>query len=83
MLTQLRRLLSYEFTIAELIGLAIMAAVPYLVIGVIWVSTHTESLAGRHGPELAASFVATVLAWPTLLFPTFMPALLAPSVCLA
>ncbi len=36
MLTVLRRVLSFEMTIAEWIGLAAMLAVPYLAVGVLW-----------------------------------------------
>lgn len=57
MLALLRRLLSYEFTIAELIVLAIILVSPYLGIGVIWAVTHTGQ----------ASVLGSVLAWPALL----------------
>jgi len=33
MLTKVRQLLSYEFTVAELIGLGLMLAAPYLLTG--------------------------------------------------
>ena len=52
MLAKLRQLLSYEFTVAELIGLAIILGTPYLVIGVIWSSTHTDHLQNMHGADL-------------------------------
>jgi hypothetical protein len=69
MLTVVRRLLSYEFTIAELIGLAIMASVPYLVIGSVWAFTHTERFADQHGIGLVVSFLASIASWPVLLIP--------------
>ncbi|MGK2869890.1 MAG: hypothetical protein ACSLFA_25245 [Mycobacterium sp.] len=55
MLDTVRGILGYEMRIAEWIGLAIMLAIPYLVIGVIWAFTHS-------GPV-----VGSVLAWPLLL----------------
>jgi hypothetical protein len=36
MLSTLRRVLSFEMTIAEWLGTAGMLAVPYLVVGVLW-----------------------------------------------
>lgn len=68
MIAQLRKLLSYEFTVAELIGLAIILAAPYLVVGVIWSSTHTEHLADMHGADLVVSFLGSIVSWPVLLF---------------
>lgn len=46
MLTALRRVLSFEMTVAEWIGTAALLAVPYLVIGVLWALTHTGSVLG-------------------------------------
>jgi hypothetical protein len=44
MLSALRRILSFEMTIAEWIGTAAMLAVPYLVIGALWSLTHNWNL---------------------------------------
>ena len=41
MLSALRSVLSFEMTIAEWIGTAVMLAVPYLAIGVLWALTHS------------------------------------------
>lgn len=41
-LDTLREFLGFQMTIAEWIGTAILAAIPYLVIGVIWSSTHSH-----------------------------------------
>jgi len=57
MLDTLRRILSFEMTIAEWIGTAAMLAVPYLVIGVLWALTHTWSF-------------ASILFWPALVAST-------------
>jgi hypothetical protein len=54
MLSTLRRVLSFEMTIAEWIGTGAMLATPYLVIGVLW------ALLGSGG------FWA-VLWWPAML----------------
>jgi hypothetical protein len=55
-------------TIAEWIGTAILAAVPYLVIGVIWAVTHADHLDGLGHTGRAASLVGSVVSWPVLLF---------------
>ena len=46
MLTALRRVLSFEMTVAEWIGTAAIVAVPYLLVGVVWALTHTGSMLG-------------------------------------
>ncbi|BBY98843.1 hypothetical protein [Mycolicibacterium fallax] len=63
----LRGLLKHQFTVAELIGLAVLLATPYLVIGVLWVATHTDRLPPAGGVRLVFSVLASVLAWPVLL----------------
>ncbi|HUO39280.1 MAG TPA: hypothetical protein VMU34_16215 [Mycobacterium sp.] len=68
MLTKLRQLLNYKFTIAELMGLAVLLGTPYLVVGLIWSSTHTEHLQHMHGADLAVSFLRSIVSWPVLLF---------------
>ncbi len=55
MLTTLRRVLSFEMTIAEWIGTAAMLAVPYLLIGAVWSLTHSGHV------------LRSILFWPALL----------------
>ncbi|AGB21824.1 hypothetical protein Mycsm_01412 [Mycobacterium sp. JS623] len=45
MLTTLRRVLSFEMTVAEWIGTAAMLAVPYLAIGVLWALVNSGGIA--------------------------------------
>ena len=68
MLTALRKILSYEMTIAEWIGLGLIVGVPYLIVGAVWSSTHTDHLSGMHGADLAVSFLGSIVSWPVLLF---------------
>ena len=68
MLSRLRQLLDYQMTIAELLGLAVLLGTPYLIVGVIWSSTHTEHLHQMHGVDLAVSFLGSIVSWPVLLF---------------
>lgn len=66
--TKVRQLLAYEFTIAELIGLGLILAAPYLVIGTVWSFTHTDHLRNMHGLDLVVSFLGSIVSWPVLLF---------------
>jgi hypothetical protein len=58
MLSILRRVLSFEMTIAEWIGTAAMLAVPYLVVGALWSLTH------------AGNVLQSIVWWPVLLVST-------------
>lgn len=66
--TKIRAVLNYQVTIAELIGIAVLLAIPYLVIGGIWSATHTEHLRDMAGVDMAVSFLGSIASWPALLF---------------
>ncbi|OBG38495.1 hypothetical protein A5672_16315 [Mycobacterium alsense] len=68
MLSRIRRLLDYEMTVAELIGLAVLLGTPYLIVGVIWSCTHTQHLHTMRGADLVVSFLGSIVSWPVLLF---------------
>jgi hypothetical protein len=68
MLATLRKFLGFEMTVAEWIGTAILAAIPYLVIGVIWSATHVAHLDGLSGIDRTVSALGSVVSWPVLLF---------------
>jgi hypothetical protein len=68
MLTKLRQVLSYQLTIAELMGIAVILGTPYLIVGLIWSSTHTEHLRRMQGVDLVVSFLGSIVSWPVLLF---------------
>jgi hypothetical protein len=55
MLSTLRRALSFEMTIAEWIGTAVMLAVPYLLVGALWAVTHSGNV------------LRAIAIWPVLL----------------
>lgn len=67
-MTKLRQLLSYQLTIAEIIGIGILLGVPYLVVGVIWSATHTSHLEDMEGIDLVISFLGSIASWPVLTF---------------
>jgi hypothetical protein len=67
-LATLRKIFDFEMTIAEWLGTAVLAAIPYLVIGVIWSMTHTDHLSDMTDIDRAVSFLGSIVSWPVLLF---------------
>ncbi|BBX05032.1 hypothetical protein BST36_24565 [Mycolicibacterium moriokaense] len=68
MLGLLRKLLSFQVTVGELITVALVLGTPYLIVGAIWSSTHTEHLQRMAGVDLVVSYLGTIVSWPVLLF---------------
>ncbi len=68
MLDVARKVLSYEMSVAEFIGLVILVAIPYGLIGVIWTLTHTSHLSDMEGVDLVISFLGSIVCWPVLTF---------------
>jgi hypothetical protein len=64
----LRRLLAFQVTVGELIAVGLIVGTPYLIVGVIWSSTHTEHLQHLTGVDLAVSYLGSIVSWPVLLF---------------
>jgi hypothetical protein len=67
-LDALRRLLGFQVTIGQLIIAAVVVGTPYLIVGVIWSSTHTAHLQRMSGADLAVSYLRSIVSWPVLLF---------------
>jgi len=67
MLGTLRRLFGFQVTIGELMVVALILGTPYLIVGVIWSSTHTEHLQHMAGVDLAVSYLGSIVSWPVLL----------------
>jgi NADH:ubiquinone oxidoreductase subunit 4 (subunit M) len=68
MLEKVRQVLGFQVTIAELIGIGLILGTPYLLVGTIWSTTHTEHLHQMHGADLVVSFLGSIVSWPVLLF---------------
>ena len=66
----LRRILSFELTVAEWATLAVVLAAPYLAAGVVWTIGHGDRFTGLGGFDLAAAILGAVVSWPALLAPT-------------
>jgi len=64
---RVRKVLDFEMTIAEWIGTALMLAVPYLAVGVLWACLHTEHLKGGDWVHRVVLIVGTIASWPGLL----------------
>ena len=64
MLSAVKKVLDFEMTIAEWIGTAIMLAVPYLVIGMVWTAIDGGRNLALGGPF---SILASIVSWPALL----------------
>lgn len=64
----LRRLLSFQVTIGELLVVALVLGTPYLIVGVWWSTTHTEHLQRMTGADLVVSYLGAIASWPVLLF---------------
>ena len=67
MLNALRRMLGYRVSIGELIIVALVLGTPYLIVGAIWSSTHTDHLNQMDGIDLVVSFLGAIVSWPVLL----------------
>lgn len=63
-----RKILSYEMTVAEFIGLAILVGTPYGLVGIVWTLTHTSHLGRMGGVDLVVSFLGSIVCWPVLIF---------------
>jgi NADH:ubiquinone oxidoreductase subunit 4 (subunit M) len=68
MLEKLRRALEFRLSIAQLMAIGLILGTPYLLVGTIWSTTHTEHLHQMHGVDLAVSFLGSIVSWPVLIF---------------
>ena len=67
MLDAVRRLLGFQVTIGQLIAAGVILGTPYLIVGVIWSSTHTAHLQHMAGTDLVVSYLGSIVSWPALL----------------
>jgi hypothetical protein len=67
MLARVRQLLDLELSIAELVGVAVLLAGPYLLVGLAWTIAHAQALDGLRSVELAVSLLGSIALWPALL----------------
>ena len=55
-------------TMGELSVVAVVVGVPYLIVGAIWSSMHTEHLQHMTSVDLVVSYLGSIVSWPVLLF---------------
>ncbi|MCV7280074.1 hypothetical protein H7J88_10485 [Mycolicibacterium flavescens] len=67
MLSAAKKLLSFEMTIAEWIGTALMLAAPYAVIGMAWTAFNTDQLPGT-GVVWLVQLLGSIVFWPAMVF---------------
>lgn len=67
MLTRFRRLMEFELSMAELLGIGLLIAGPYLIVGLGWTITHAEPLQRLGGLQLLVSVIGSIALWPALL----------------
>lgn len=60
-LASINKILDYEMTLAEWVGLAAMLSAPYLVVGVVWSTVHADDWN-------VLWFLRSTLTWPWLMF---------------
>ena len=65
--TTFSRLMDFELSIAEWIGIGLLLAGPYLIVGVVWSTTHAEPFQRMGGVELLVSVIGSIVLWPALL----------------
>ena len=67
----LRELFDRKLSIRQLVYLGVMGivvlVVPYLIVGVLWATAHTEHLDTLTGADKVFSGFGEVVAWPVLL----------------
>ena len=68
-LTAVRKVLSFEMTIAEWLGTAAILAVPYLIVGMVWTAVAGDQFGGQ-GTSKIVSILASIVSWPVLLVST-------------
>jgi hypothetical protein len=67
MVGAVKKVLSFEMTIAEWIGTALILAAPYVVIGIAWTALNLGQLDGR-GLVWLVQLIGSIAFWPALIF---------------
>ncbi|RDI45260.1 hypothetical protein [Nocardia mexicana] len=67
----IKEFLDHRLSLRQILHLAVAAAlvigIPYLGIGLYWLSAHNDHLAELHGFDRFVSILGEVLVWPLLL----------------
>lgn len=71
LLTLVRRLMHYPISIGALVEVALLCAIPYLIVGAIVAGTYGEGLRQaqvEQGTDGLVALMASIISWPVLLF---------------
>jgi uncharacterized membrane protein len=71
MLTIARRVLNYPVSIGALVEIALVAAIPYLIVGAVVSAAYGEGLHQgqvERGNDALVTLMASIVSWPVLLF---------------
>ncbi|CRZ17563.1 hypothetical protein [Mycolicibacterium neworleansense] len=63
----IKSLLDFRLSIRQLLYLAIVVGLPYLVIGMVWALAHSDHIVGLTGPDKVFSLLGEIVAWPVLI----------------
>lgn len=63
----LARLLDREVPIRQLVAIALVIGIPYVLIGFGWALTHQDHIASLSGLDAIFSFIGEIIAWPPLI----------------
>lgn len=69
--TIVRKVLNYPVTIGALVEIALLAAIPYLIVGAVVSGAYGEGLHQvqvEQGNEALVRLMASIVSWPALLF---------------
>lgn len=59
-------LLAYRISIKQLVVLALLVGIPYVAVGLLWLSLHHDHLSDLEGLDQLFSMLGEVVAWPVL-----------------
>lgn len=71
LLTVLRRMLNFPVSIGALVEIALLTAIPYLIVGAVVSGAYGEKLHQvqvEQGNEALVTLMASIVSWPVLLF---------------
>lgn len=67
MVSAVKKVLSFEMTIAEWIGTALMLAAPYVVVGMVWTAFNIDRISATGVPWLL-HLLGSIVFWPAMVF---------------
>lgn len=63
----MKKLFNYQLSIRQLVYLALVLGVPYVVIGMAWAVAHVDHIVPLEGLDKVFSLLGEIVAWPVLI----------------